>query len=232
MSPSDSTGASSAASSDGPPLPAFRIIVVKWDMLSGDVLSRLAREAYPRAEVTLCRTGADALDALRRRPASLGLFGLTLPDIDGLDLLALVADEHLAQRRMIVTGRRDDYSRQALQFARVHGVFDTFVEDTSSLTTAIRRVGDGGEYFSAPLGSALPWPPPTRNPFPSHGLTLIEQQIFMIITEGASDDEIAQRLGMSLHTVGFHRSSILEKIGVGSSEELQAFTRRGMNPRR
>ena len=231
MSPSDFSGASFAPLPDRPSLPALRIIVVKWDMLSGDVLCRLAREAFPRAEVTLCRTGADALDTLRRRPAALGLFGLTLPDIDGLDLLALVADEHLVQRRLIVTGRRDDYSRQALQVARVHGIFDTFVEDTSSLTAAIRRVGEGGEYFSAPLGSGSPFPAPQSGGAP-HGLTFIEQQVFMIMTEGASDDEIAKRLDMSPNTIGFHRVSILRKIGINSSEELQAFIRRGVNMRR
>jgi DNA-binding NarL/FixJ family response regulator len=200
-------------------------------MQAGDFIHRVARETYPSAEVVLCRTGADALDALRRRPVALGLFGLTLPDIDGLDLLALVVDEQLVQRRLVVTGRRDEQSRQALQSARVHGVFDTFCEDMSSLTGAIRHVGDGGEYFSAPLASALPGSV-TQNPFPSRGLTPIEQQIFMIITEGACDEEIARRLGMMISTVGFHRANILKKIGVGSSEELLVFARRGVKPSR
>jgi DNA-binding NarL/FixJ family response regulator len=231
MPPSDFAGASSTPFPDSPNSPALRIIIVKWDMLSGDVLCRLAREAFPRAEVTLCRTGADTLDTLRRRPAALGIFGLTLPDIDGLDLLALVADENLVQRRMIVTGRRGDYSRQALQTARVQGVFDTFVEDTSSLTAAIRKVGEGGEYFSAPIGS-IPPIPPAQTRSSTHGLTFIEQQVFMIMTEGASDNEIARRLDMSPNTIGFHRVSILRKIGIGSSEELQAFVRRGVNIRR
>ena len=232
MLPVDFTGASSVPGADGPLPSAHRIVVVKWDVLAGEMLTRTAREAYPQANVTLCRTGADALDTLRRRPAALGLFGLTLPDIDGLDLLALVADEHLAQRRMIVTGRRDDYSRQALQVARVQGVFDTFAEDGASLAAAIRMVGEGGDYFSASLARTATPSTVTQNPFRARGLTLIEQQIFMIMTEGASDEEIARRLDMPAGTVGFHRTNILRKTGVATSEELLIFARSGLNKRR
>jgi DNA-binding NarL/FixJ family response regulator len=226
----DSNGVSSAAHGpDRHPSSPQRIIIVKWDMLTADVLRRLAREAYPSAEVMTCRTGADTLDTLRRRPAALGLFGLTLPDIDGLDLLALVADEHLVSRRMIVTGRRDDYSRQALRVARVQGVFDTSVEDSTSLVTAIRKVGAGGDYFSASLGGMAPMQP-SRTEGKNQTLTFIEQQVFAIMLEGLEDGTIATRLGMNAQVVGSHRASILRKLHVETIDQLPAFIRRSSNP--
>lgn len=227
----DSNGALPARTQDRPSSPVQRIIVVKWDMLTADVLGRLARDAYPAAEVIICRTGADALDTLRRRPASLGLFGLTLPDIDGLDLLALVADEHLAARRMIVTGRRDEFSRRALRVARVQGVFDTSLEGSALLVTAIRRVGDGGEYFSASKRSVEPSQaqlPPADEKVQT--LTFIEQQVFAIMLEGLDDESIAKRLGMPAQAVGSHRASIFRKLHVQSIDQLPAFIRRSNNP--
>jgi DNA-binding NarL/FixJ family response regulator len=221
----DSTGVPSALGPDRPLPPVLRIIVVKWDMLTADVLGRLARDAYPNAEVTVCRTGADALDTLRRRPAALGLFGLTLPDIDGLDLIALVADSHLVTRRMIVTGRRDEHSRNALRVARVQGVFDTSAEDSASLVAAIRKVGGGAHYFSPTVGSASPIPP-ARTSVMVQTLSFIEQQVFAIMLEGASDEQVAQRLGMTAQTVGSHRVSILKKLNVQTIEQLPAFIRR------
>ncbi len=228
----DPNGASPARTQDRPPSrQSLRIVIVKWDMLTADVLGRLARDAYPEAEVTICRTGADALDTLRRRPAALGLFGLTLPDIDGLDLLALVADEHLVGRRMIVTGRRDEFSRKALRVARVQGVFDTSVEDSASLVTAIRRVGEGGEYFSTaksvvePVQSQVPKPDEKVQT-----LTFIEQQVFAIMLEGLDDESIAKRLGMAAQAVGSHRTSIFKKLHVQSIDQLPAFIRRSSNP--
>lgn len=231
MPPPVSNRVSSALSGpDHPqPPPHRRIVIVKWDMLSADVISRIAREAYPSAEVTVCRTGADALDTLRRRPAALGLFGLTLPDIDGLDLLALVADEHLVARRMIVTGRRDEYSRQALRVARVHGVFDTSVDGSASLATAIRTVGEGGDYFSSSLGSVTPLQA-QRADTKVQTLTFIEQQVFAIMLEGLDDETIAKRLGMTAQVVGSHRTSILRKLHVQTIDQLPAFIRRSNNP--
>lgn len=221
-----SNGVSSARTPDRPLPPSSHIIIVKWDMLTADVLGRLAREACPTAEVTACRTGADALDTLRRRPAALGLFGLTLPDIDGLDLLALVADEHLVQRRMIVTGRRDEYSRQALRVAKVQGVFDTAAEDSTALAAAIRRVAGGGDYFSPSLGDEAP-SPSARAADRVQALTFIEQQVFAIVLEGAADGEVAKRLGMSAESVGSHRTAILRKLNVQTIDQLPAFIRRG-----
>jgi DNA-binding NarL/FixJ family response regulator len=223
---SDSSGARSGPVPDRTLPAALRIIVVKWDMLTADMLSLLARDAYPLADVTICRTGADALDALRQRPAALGLFGLTLPDIDGLDLLALVAEEHLVTRRMIVTGRRDHYSRQALRVAAVHGVFDTAIEDSQALVTAIRRVGEGGNYTSI-AGKRTDSLPAERAAEMVQTLTFIEQQVFAIMLEGGPDEAIAERLGMTPQEVGSHRGSICRKLNVQTIEQLPAFIRRG-----
>jgi DNA-binding NarL/FixJ family response regulator len=221
----DSTGVPSARKPDRPLPSALRIIIVKWDMLTADVLGRLARDAYPNAEITLCRTGADALDTLRRRPAAFGLFGLTLPDIDGLDLIALVADEHLVTRRMIVTGRCGERSQQALRVARVQGVFDTSTEDSASLLTAIQKVGEGGSYFSVTVGVGSPIAA-ARSSAMVQALSFIEQQVFAIMLEGAADEQVAQRLGMPAQTVGSHRASILKKLNVQTIEQLPAFIRR------
>jgi|GEM_PF-5013826 len=226
MTPSDSHGASPVTDTGRPLFPHPRIIIVKWDMLAADVMSRIARETFPGAEVTLCRTGADALDTLRRRRATLGLFGLTLPDIDGLDLLELVADEHLVQRRMIVTGRRDQYSRQALRVARAHGVFDTSTEDSASLQAAIRQVAGGGCYFSPTIGSAAPMQTDGAQAA-ERALSFIEQQVFAIMMEGVSDEQIGHRLDMNPRTIASHRVSILGKLDAGSMEALQEAIRRG-----
>ena len=231
MPPPESNGALPARTQDRPLSSVQRIVVVKWDMLTADVLGRLARDAYPAAEVIICRTGADTLDTLRRRPAALGLFGLTLPDIDGLDLLGLVADEHLVGRRMIVTGRRDEFSRKALRVARVQGVFDTSVEGSASLVAAIRQVGEGGEYFSATKSDAEPaQPQPPKPDARVQTLTFIEQQVFAIMLEGLEDELIAKRLGMTAQAVGSHRASIFKKLHVQSIDQLPAFIRRSSNP--
>lgn len=212
MPPPDFNGRATASEAAAPPTP-LRIVIVKWDMLNADILRGLACRTFPSAEVTLCRNGTDALDLLRRRHATLGLFGLTLPDIDGLDLLALVAEEALVQRRLIVTGRRDERSRRALRTAPVHGVFDAFAEDSEALIHAMLKVASGGRYFSPSLCGETPPPPGSTSPF-VEVLTFVEQQVFAMVGEGANEEEISTRLGMSERTIQSHCASISRKLAL------------------
>ncbi len=52
-----------------------------------------------------------------------------------------------------------------------------------------------------------------------HILTQREKEILMLIKEGKLSKEIADRLGISVHTVNRHRQNILEKLSVGNSME-------------
>jgi DNA-binding NarL/FixJ family response regulator len=60
-------------------------------------------------------------------------------------------------------------------------------------------------------------------------LTERERQIYQLLAEGNSNKEIANRLGLSLHTVETHRSRIMEKMGLHSTAELVlSAVRRGL----
>ena len=50
-------------------------------------------------------------------------------------------------------------------------------------------------------------------------LTEREQQVLTMLAEGLSNKEISSRLNISTHTVKFHISSILGKLGAASRTE-------------
>jgi len=47
---------------------------------------------------------------------------------------------------------------------------------------------------------------------PDAGLTPRELQVLALLAEGASNKEIARRLGISVHTAKFHVGSVLDKL--------------------
>jgi DNA-binding NarL/FixJ family response regulator len=51
------------------------------------------------------------------------------------------------------------------------------------------------------------------------GLTARETEVLRMIAEGLANKEIAYRLGISEHTVKFHVSAVLGKLGAGSRAE-------------
>ncbi|WP_405770844.1 LuxR C-terminal-related transcriptional regulator [Streptomyces sp. NBC_01538] len=72
------------------------------------------------------------------------------------------------------------------------------------LLTAIRAVGAGDGYVSAPASHLLKR---------SHRFTDREQEILCLLANGSTDHEIAAALGISKHTVQSHLDRIGEKTG-------------------
>jgi DNA-binding NarL/FixJ family response regulator len=56
-------------------------------------------------------------------------------------------------------------------------------------------------------------------PHAASGLTARETEVLRMIAEGLANKEIAYRLGISEHTVKFHVSALLGKLGAGSRAE-------------
>ena len=71
----------------------------------------------------------------------------------------------------------------------------------------IELVEDPGSAELVLTGSAR-----AEHPAASPGLTARERDVLLILAEGASNKEIARRLGISVGTVKFHVAAIMEKL--------------------
>ncbi len=66
---------------------------------------------------------------------------------------------------------------------------------------------------------------PEKDDEPVETLTLREQEVLAQVAAGASDKEIAERLGISLYTVKSHMRNILAKLHVNSRYEAARYAR-------
>jgi DNA-binding NarL/FixJ family response regulator len=205
----------------GEPLPLTavrRIVIAKWDALYAEAMRLACAQVFAGTPVEICRRGADALASLRSEPADLALLGLTFVDMDGLDLLERIAAERLARRVMVISGRKDAHSLQALRTARFDGFLDPFAETMESLAEALRQVAAGRGFISSSLRHQLLDRPDAGAL--SQWLTLAELQVFCVVGDGSDDAEAAERLGLRTATVQTHRRNIMHKLGVSTSAKL------------
>ena len=96
--------------------------------------------------------------------------------------------------------------------------------DIDEVVTAIRTVCDGGTYFSQELlrnlvGSLKS----TRGERPGDVLSDREKEILLLICRGMSNQEIADKLFISTHTVITHRRNISAKLGIHSPAGLTIY---------
>jgi DNA-binding CsgD family transcriptional regulator len=70
-------------------------------------------------------------------------------------------------------------------------------------------------------------PSPRRGRSGSHGLSGREREVLLLIAEGMTDQEIAERLFISHRTVNAHVASILNRFGVPSRREAVRSARAG-----
>jgi two-component system, NarL family, response regulator LiaR len=61
-----------------------------------------------------------------------------------------------------------------------------------------------------------------QEPTPGHDLTEREREVLALMVEGLNNNEIAERIFLSVSTVKFHVSAILSKLGVTNRIEAVA----------
>jgi DNA-binding NarL/FixJ family response regulator len=165
--------------------------------------------------------GLAALELLRTCPADVVLMDVRMPKLDGVEatrrLLSGGAGNGVARVLILTTFDLDEYAFAAIKA----GASGFLLKDVppAELLTAIRAVHSGDAVVApsttrrlldrfAPMLPAADAPPP-----PSlAGLTDREREVLILIAQGLSNAEIANRLVLSEATVKTHVGRILMKL--------------------
>jgi DNA-binding NarL/FixJ family response regulator len=196
----------------------------------------LAALLAARSDVGISGSTGDGRECVRlvlREEPDLLIFDNAMAGLNGVEVARRVS-AHRPRTRMLCLSSRDD-ARSVREFfdAGVHGylakrsAFATLVE-------AIDRVFRSGYFVSPDIAHVLVEGFRTRHDTasPQHQvLTSREREVARLYAEGLSTRDIADRLHLSMKTVGSHREHLMEKIGARSIAHLTRYAiRQGLVP--
>jgi two-component system, NarL family, response regulator NreC len=159
-----------------------------------------------------------ALEMARRLTPDVVLMDVVMPGTTGVDAAAEIRHA-LPDVRILMLSMQDDpsYVRQAFANGATGYVLKEAAD--AELVTAVRRVASGEHYVHPSLGAKLVGDsgPEKRDDDP---LSDREREVLSLLALGYTNQEIADRLVVSVRTVEAHRAHILTKLRLSTRAEL------------
>ena len=174
------------------------------------------------ADLEVLGEAADAEEALRKvkahRPNVL-LLDIVMPGRSPIEVIPEVTSASPQTRIVVLTMQSDPaYAKEALRVG-ASGYLLKEGADTE-LVDAVRQVASGSIYLYPALGARLAREDGDKGDEGSAVLSQREAEIFELLALGHTNQEIADKLYLSVRTVESHRAHIHQKLGLNSRAEL------------
>jgi DNA-binding NarL/FixJ family response regulator len=168
-------------------------------------------------------SGHEVLERAQCAECDVVILDLSMPGIDGLDVLKQLKRERPRLPVLILTMHAEDqFAIRALK-AGASGYL-TKESAPAQLVGAVRRVFGGGRYISAQLAERLAdHLGPENERFGHEKLSDREYHVLRLIAAGRSTREISADLSLSVKTISTYRARIFEKMQMKTPAELAAY---------
>jgi DNA-binding NarL/FixJ family response regulator len=198
------------------------IIVVEDQLMFREVIKKACSARAGHHVIGETDSGVKAVElSLRLKPDAV-ILDLSLPDMDGFNVVDQVTKELPNLKILVVSSHCDDYTLFRVEKSRVHGFIDKNSNTVQTLRLALAAIQSGEIYFSQTFRAAKA----ARHANPHSYMKLLsdhERAVLSLIGQGLDDEEIGQRVNISYRTAQTHRSRILRKLMIKGTPKLIAF---------
>jgi two-component system invasion response regulator UvrY len=168
-------------------------------------------------------SGSELIERLRKNRLDVIILDITLPDMNGLDVLkTLRASGSRAAVLILSMHPEEQYATRALK-AGAAGYLQK-ESAPEELVLAIRQVAQGRKYVTASLAERLALELGDASAkTPHENLSDREYQVLCLLASGKGTKEIASALGLSSPTIATYKSRIMAKLGLSTTVELARY---------
>jgi len=172
--------------------------------------------------------GLQVMSVVRALRPEVLMLDLGLPGLHGLDALRDVRKREKSVRVLIVSAyNRDEFVVAALRMGAAGYLLKG--ADCDELLKAVGAVAGGGFYVSPQVAGPAGRFATGLEPDPHQKLTKRQREVFRLMAEGLSRQQIGERLSISMRTVEDHRLRINRKLGLETQTDVVLYAlRRGL----
>jgi len=165
-------------------------------------------------------SGEEAITIVRQHHPNVVLLDVNMPGIGGVETTRRLLQTAPETKVLAVSGLAEEPYPSLLLKAGARG-YITKGAPITEMVRAIKKVMQGGKYFSADIAEQLAssYLSDTQTS-PFDALSEREMQVAMMVVNCVSAQEISVKLFVSVKTVNTYRYRIFEKLGLDSDVKL------------
>lgn len=174
--------------------------------------------------------GEKALNMVKSLNPDVLITDISMPCVNGIELTSKIQELGLETKVLVLTM----YTQGDLVYSAINagakGVISKQETTGAILVEAINKVYSGEEYFSPAISATVMKSLVSKanhqhqkEPSKVPCLTTREKEILKLFVEGFSNQEIADKLFISIRTVETHKNNIMQKFNFKSSVEMVKF---------
>src|SRR5215470_11636071 len=167
-------------------------------------------------------SGEEGIEQFRKHQPDVTLMDLRLPDMSGIEAMALILNEFPHARIVMLTMFEGDVEiRRALEAGAKGYLLKTMPH--KEIVETIRRVNKGKVNVPASVAAQL------AEHMGEETLTERETEVLQLIGRGNRNRDVAEQLFISEETVKVHMKHIMEKLGANDrTQAVSIAVRRGI----
>ncbi|GAA0766936.1 response regulator transcription factor [Ideonella azotifigens] len=194
------------------PRSPLSILIVDDHAIVREGLKRILESTHTAWGVAEADSGFEALELLRTGAFDIAIMDLSMPGMNGLELLRRVRAEFPRLRVLMLSMHAEEqYAMRAFK-AGANG-YVTKDSATRELAAAVRKVAEGGTYVTASLAErVITQLNGAREPLRHECLSDREIEVLRRLVAGHRPTDIANALHLSVKTVSTHKSRILDRL--------------------
>lgn len=200
----------------------IKVLIVDDHQLFREGLANLISESRDLEIIGQAANGKEAIEMTKTLSPDVILMDIGMPVLNGIEATKIISNDYSNAKVIAISMHSDkQYIKPMLSAGALGYLFKNC--SYNQLIEAIRRVNEGQKYLSEEVTDIIVSDyiyGAEAEKDPLGELSKRELEVFKLLAEGETAKKIAEKLFISVKTVGTHKQNIFEKLDFVSDADL------------